>query len=137
MAKKSVIEKYIVLAVVSSVIFAFFWFVLNEFQARPDTELTVVLPVGCFHQSTSVLRPLLLISPFISALTIAGLYIFWSRMKHPVIIKTVSAAPLGTKGYERLKVLSGNERLVISTIVRSGGKILQKEFNSHNKAAQL
>jgi len=37
------------------------------------------------------------------------------------------------KGYERLKVLKNDDKLVISTIARSEGKILQKELTAITK----
>lgn len=77
------------------------------------------------------LKILLAISPFLAALTIAGVYIFWKRTKPTVLIKTVSKPPSGVRGaYESLKMLRDDDKLVISAIAQSKGKMLQKELTT-------
>jgi len=80
-----------------------------------------------------MLRTLLLISSFLMALTTINIYVLWRKAKPSVIIKTVSEPTSGMKGYERLKVLKNDEKLVISMIARSGGTILQKELTAITK----
>ena len=133
--KTSKIKKYTTLAVICLLTFTFFWLIFNEFQARPTTPTA---EFGRSHALGLNLRTLLLLSRFLLALTIAGVYILWKLAKPSVIIKTVSEPPSGVSGaYESLKMLRGDDKLVISTIVQSKGEILQKELTKNRKKSQI
>lgn len=128
------IKKYTVLAIICLLTLTYFWLIFKEFQTKPNIELTVVLPPSPVNASTFVLRPLLLIFPFLLALAILGIYNFLRTAKIPVIIKTVSEHPPDMENaHARLKVLDDKEKLVISTIVRNEGEILQKELTVKTK----
>jgi len=123
-----------VLAIICVLTVASFWLIFNEFQTKTNTQLTVVLPLSPINASTLMLRPLLLVFPFLLALTILGIYNFLRTVKIPVIIKVVGEHPLGIEGiHERLKVLSDDEKLIISAVSKNEGKILQKELTSITK----
>jgi len=128
------IKKCMVLAIICVLTGASFWLIFNEFQTKTSTQLTVVLPLGPSNASTIMLRPLLLVFPFLLALTILGIYNFLRTVKTPVIIKVVGEHPLGIEGiHEKLKVLSDDEKLIISAVTKNEGKILQKELTSITK----
>jgi hypothetical protein len=128
------IKKHMPLAIICTLTAASFWLIFNEFQTRPYTELIVILPSSPIDSSTLILRPLLLIFPFLLALTILGIYNFLRTTKIPVIIKIVGEQPLSMENtYDRLKVLSDHDKLVISTILRNEGKILQTKLKAVTK----
>lgn len=128
--------KFITIAVACLLTFASLWLVFNEFKTKPNTELSTVAEFGRYYLTLKMLANILLIAPFLLALAIAGLYIFRKQVKpKPIaIITTASEQPPSMEDiYKNLKMLSDDEKLVISTIAINEGKILQKELKAMTK----
>lgn len=128
--------KYAIIAVTCLLALASFRLIFNEFKTKVNTESLTVVEFGRYYLTLRMLVNILLIVPFLLALTIAGLYIFRRQVKpKPIaIITTASKRPPSMEGiYKNLKMLRDDEKLVISTIAINEGKILQKELRVMTK----